>query len=408
MIDDAPSELPDYGTSGFVAVRTGSGTALESCGKHAKIIACFDPSCDYEPIFIDNCCHRNVCPVCYDKTIERSAQQIEERMNELVALWRKEGKDLRTPHHWEFSPDDQAYWSKDRVEEDGGRALWREFAKKLKAALPYYREDAKGQRVSEERYKAMSREEKRMTRRRTFDHAVVAAFHGQREKFLYNGQWVSKEDLPHEDDPEEYRRKYKFDWFWGPHFHVIGFAYFMNAKAFKDRSSWIYVKVPERDGEERVIYSTVKYILSHATAIVYRHTDYHGQEKERQYKRVYNYYGLVSNAKGSFLEEIEEEDRVCPVCQKAGRSSYLHEFHIITIGEEERPDRGSDLGVHRQLKVHRSWYINKVKGKGQRTLDGTGGKDHAKPRSSAGRGGCVLSPTETDARTGHARGTRVL
>lgn len=347
----------------FHVTRAGCGTVLDSCGKKGKIIACFDASCSTKPRGVAACCHRIICPVCKQQAIDRDAQEVADRLENLRRLWRQEGKDLREPRHFIFSPDDQAYWTQERVEADGGESLWSEYNKIRGKSMPFYRLDWNGQRISEERFQSLSRETKRKCKFVSFDNGGVSILHCEREKFFWDGEWISKKYLPSDVDPAKVPRK----WVWGVHFHMIGYAYLIRSDLFNAKYKWIYKNIDDADNDDnegpnqRDVYETVKYQLSHASVMVRSRTNINGQLREKA-TAAYRYFGLMSNSKGGKRTTSKEwVDCECEECKKAGRSSFLHEYRPILLEGErlELPDRMQDLGVHRVLEVVVEWYINK-------------------------------------------------
>jgi hypothetical protein len=65
----------------------------------------------------------------------------------------------------------------------------------------------------------------------------------------------------------------RFEWFWSPHFHVVGFGWVHGTKAGYERHGWVVKNL----GVRKSVYATFQYLLSHAGVGAYHTTTWFGR-----------------------------------------------------------------------------------------------------------------------------------
>jgi hypothetical protein len=88
----------------------------------------------------------------------------------------------------------------------------------------------------------------------------------------------------------------RFEWFFSPHFHIVGFGWIQNTKEGYERHGWIVKNLKTRDS----IFATFQYLLSHAGVSKFHTTTWFGSLA---------YNKLKSPVLGSVLE-------ICPFCER--------------------------------------------------------------------------------------------
>lgn len=111
--------------------------------------------------------------------------------------------------------------------------------------------------------------------------------------------------------PFRNKTKGKNEWFFSPHFHVLGFGWIRNTKDIYEKSGWII----KNAGVRKSVHNTLMYQLSHAGV----HKDVH----------VVTWFGALSYNKLK-IEPIPEVKPVCPLCE-----SELEE--LVFCGGLDRP-----------------------------------------------------------------------
>jgi hypothetical protein len=96
--------------------------------------------------------------------------------------------------------------------------------------------------------------------------------------------------------PFRNKTKGKNEWFFSPHFHILGFGWIRNTKLIYEQSGWII----KNAGVRKSVHNTLMYQLSHAGV----HKDYH----------VVTWFGSLSYNKLK-IDSIPEFKPVCPLCK---------------------------------------------------------------------------------------------
>lgn len=322
-------------------MRGGTQDPYEDCGKKTKVIACGDPSCKKKPEVVIGNCHRYECKVCnnpYDRdkriALSRPASEISERLVMMAGEYRKYGMDLGGANHFTFSPDPKK-WTREKVEADGGKALFKEFKRVLKHAFEDadVEEEVRGRKVCKKRNDP------------------------------WGGAWFfHSERYQHEDGTacfdDHCRRKHV--WIWSPHFHYLGYGYAQNYGMFFRRQHWSYKKI--QNSGERDIYKTAKYELSHVSLLfkeeVIEHDEGYTEIRVKRIGKAYRYVGKIADRfGGKVLKSREKREAHCPVCEKEGRESFLYEYHVHENGDDLEIDRASPICVHEEIIEIYEWRL---------------------------------------------------
>ena len=213
-------------------------------------------------------CKRAECPICWDSWLIRESSRVTERIEKFRMLSERKGFRSCKPIHVIVSPS-KRLWN----------VTWTEFKKSFRKMV-----------------------------KRAGIIGGVSMFHA----FRYNKQ--------------------KQEWFYSPHFHMIGYGWLINTKKIS-KDGWVIINKWIRKNSTEV-YSTVAYLLSH-TAIA---------------KEIHSvtWFGDLSYRSKYALElkrEIEESDASkCPYC-----SQYLVLFEIRGV---DRPPDQEWFGLVERYQAH--------------------------------------------------------
>jgi hypothetical protein len=157
-------------------------------------------------------------------------------------------------------------------------------------------------------------------------------------------------------------------WTWSPHFHFIGFGWWVKSNDFYRLTGWTYSKFgrgikarSDRDESQRSIYHTLHYQLSHCGLLVEGRQLYDSDSRMAvpgtlelaQVGQVIRYVGMLANSKGGYkVESASYEVQECKRCQ-----SDVHTWDVV------QDDEGgwrlySDRGPLMEWVEVKRWYIN--------------------------------------------------
>lgn len=103
----------------------------------------------------------------------------------------------------------------------------------------------------------------------------------------------------------------EFEWYFSPHFHVLGFGWIVKVKRGFERHGWVV----KNEGVRKTVHGTLTYQLSHAGV----HKNHH----------VVTWFGGLSYRK-LFLDPMPDVVRVCPLCHRKL-------VDLVFIGGLDRP-----------------------------------------------------------------------
>lgn len=284
---------------------TGTGESYARCGEFVRALSCEDYEQDHKKHdrFIETySCHRPACPTCYESWALREAEKASERLLQGQELYNNSHKRVEL-RHVVFSPPPQVH-------------------KYIKAI------------IKQDRYNVFKRESLEIIKKAGIVGGLVVIH-------FWRNSHESDDILP-DDIDQDYQKppNNKYDWYFSPHFHVIGSGYLIPAAEFHQKTCWIYKNL----GERRSVKDTIYYLLTHCA----NHEKHHAV----------TWFGLFSYNK--IVIDFEDSKIVTVPC-KCGKD--LHEYALdyswVTIDTLE-PDWSQDLGVH-QRKV--KFRIYKLKDK---------------------------------------------
>jgi hypothetical protein len=103
----------------------------------------------------------------------------------------------------------------------------------------------------------------------------------------------------------------KFEWFFSPHFHIVGYGWIRNVKSGFSKHGWIVKNLRVR----KSVFATFQYLLSHAGVSRFHTT---------------TWFGKLSYARMHHVPKLGRVLEVCPYC-----SGLLHP--LVWIGSVDRP-----------------------------------------------------------------------
>ena len=250
-----------------------------TCGLIRSILKC--PRCGRKHKAVRLKCYRDECPVCFREKAKRDAWRITERITAYARLkW--EWQDWK---HIILSPPQKE--AKELIKTDAG------IDKLFKKAI--YRLRKSGLKGG------------------------VIIFHHKRKR--------------------KDRRRIRYYWKLGPHFHVYGHGRLIPSDAFYKKYSWVY----KNKGRARRLYGLVYYLLTHKACI----TD----ESGNVVKKSVRWFGsLALNKMRRVGEERLKKRLYCKYCAKEGYEVALHEYDPVT---------GEDYGVFEFVDVRYIYELNK-------------------------------------------------
>ena len=244
----------DYTTSGHDHLLwwelPGHGEKSEYCGEIRSVLACSNPDHRSNDNIrkVKRSCMKATCPICYEAWASKEAHVATDRIDKIEDLYATIGMPLGDLRHIIFSPP-QA--------------------------------EAKELMKTKEGFKKLKKEALTVIKSAGVTGGLIV-FHAERKHAI--GGWYSS-----------------------PHFHVLGYGYLENARAFSERTGgWIY----KNAGKRRSIYSTILYQLSHCGIAIDRDDRYGGRPFQ-----VVNWFGALSYYYVSKAETIKSETTIpCKVC----------------------------------------------------------------------------------------------
>jgi len=236
-------------------------------------------------------CHKYDSPECYHSANERMAKEAADRIEKFKQDWITEfGESPGQLKHVILSPN-PTKWRRDRMISDGGKAFDRQVKKLLDHAS------------------------------RGGFYAFEGLLHLEREKHKDGTDCPGKDCiLPTSDHI----------WIWGPHIHLVGYAYLMEpAQLHEAFPGWNIKVIPEKEGQQRDAYATLLYQGSHAS-IIYNATTH------RQARKAVKHLGLSSPATyRRKLESVSIEAKKCTCGQP---------INVFMPTATFQPDRSLDYG----------------------------------------------------------------
>lgn len=280
-----------YGPNYFT--RAGQGyKGTHHCGEIISIGACQNKDCHQSlPLVIKATCHRYDCPECYHSANERMAKEASDRIIQFEKDWIAEfGEKPGKLKHVIISPNPKL-WDRQRMISDAGKSFDRQVKKVLDHAS------------------------------RGGFYAFEGLLHLEREKHKDGSDCPGKScTVPTEDHI----------WQWGPHIHLVGYAYLMDPEQLHEEfPGWNIKVIPEAKGEHRDAYGTLLYQGSHAS-IIYNATTH------RQSRKAVKHLGLSNPATyRRKLEEVKVEAKKCTCGQP---------IKVFMPTKDNQPDRSFDYG----------------------------------------------------------------
>ena len=119
--------------------------------------------------------------------------------------------------------------------------------------------------------------------------------------------------------PFRYNKETKV-WYYSPHFHVLGFGWIDQVAEAYSKHGWVIINKGTRDST----FSTFYYLLSHCGI--------------KKHNHALVWFGDLSYSKLK-LDDYENEDKLCPYCQKKLEELYLIDF------SHKPPDRICEITI---------------------------------------------------------------
>lgn len=306
----------------------GHGTAKSNCGEVRFAKACSDDACrhDHGHSLVSENCGRLSCPTCRDAAIARAASRAVERVEGLMEAYEREGYKIGPLDHCQLStsPDSPLFTPEALSTREG---LNRAYQKARELLKKYCR-----------------------------GYGGILVLHPWRQVHL-DGSECGRHDCTKEHT-----------WTWSPHFHFIGFGWWVKSNEFYAATGWTYTKFghgikrrSDADESQRSLFNTLHYQLSHCGLLVEGRHIYDsdsrlavpGTLELAQVGQVIRYVGMLSNSKGGYrVESASFEVQLCKHCK-----SDMHAWDVV------RDDSGqwslySDRGPLMEWVEVRRWYIN--------------------------------------------------
>ncbi len=306
----------------------GHGTAKSNCGEVRYATACSNDACRHDHGFslVHENCGRLSCPTCRDSAISRATARAVERVEGLIDAYKREGYKIGPLDHCQLStrPDDPLFAVAALSTREG---LNRAYQKARSLLKKYCR-----------------------------GYGGILVLHPWRQVHL-DGSECGRHDC-----------KKAHTWTWSPHFHFIGFGWWVRSNEFYAATGWTYSKFghgvkrrSDADESQRSLYNTLQYQLSHCGLLVEgrqlydsdSHLSVPGTIELAQVGQVIRYVGMLSNSKGGYrVTSAAYEVQPCPHCK-----ADLHTWDVV------QDDKGewhlhSDRGPLMEWVEVKRWYIN--------------------------------------------------
>lgn len=277
---------------------TGTLDSYARCGEFVRALSCEDFGKDNKKHdrFIETySCHRPGCPTCYESWALREAEKATERLFEGQNLYRIAHKRIEL-RHLVFSP-------------------------------PQNKHKAIKQMIEQGRYNVLKHQ---------FIELMVKA--GVKGGLIVSHFWRNsqeKDDILSDNNNQDpfNAPNDKYDWYFSPHFHIIGSGFLMDSDEFFAKTGWIYKNL----GDRRSLKDTIYYLLTHCA----NHEKHHAV----------TWFGLFSYNK--IVKDYEETINVTVPCSACGKE--LHEYEIDYSFEHVdtlTPFWDMDKGIHyRKVKI---------------------------------------------------------
>lgn len=155
------------------------------------------------------------------------------------------------------------------------------------------------------------------------------------------------------EDENCHQRHY---WHYGPHFHYLGYGYWLKSSTVYDLTGAVYTKI--KYGQKRDAFKTLAYEANHCgvlveeTQITEKGTAIQGTKTLKQKGKIIRWVGKFATCKGGFKKEgIREEVEICEKCQ--------HEIHQYSIDYDTgKPFLWRDIGQSIKLVTYGHWHLN--------------------------------------------------
>jgi len=277
---------------------TGTLDSHARCGEFVRALGCEDFGKDdlkHDRIIETYSCHRPGCPECYESWANREADKAEERLLEGQKLYHEAGKKFALKHV-SFSPPPSEYRDIKHMIEQGRYNVFKAIALGL------------------------------IKKAGVIGGCIVPHFWRQKGN--------SDDDF---DDIDIYQNPYfspkDGDWYFSPHFHVIGAGFMIPSDKFYNETGWVYNNL----GKRKSIKNTIFYALTHCA----NHKNHHAL----------TWFGIyVYNQLTIDFIEFKNITVPCSAC-----NSCLHEYALDYSWNQLdtlEPDWEHDKGVHfRKVKI---------------------------------------------------------
>jgi len=275
---------------------TGTGESYARCGEFVRALSCVDfgKNDKKHDRFIEMySCHRPACPTCYESWALREAEKASDRLLQGQDLYRAGHKRVEI-RHLAFSPPPERH-------------------KHIKML------------IEQGHYNVYKHQSLEIIKNAGVDGGLIVSH------FWRNSQ--EKDDILSDNENQDPYNppNDKYDWYFSPHFHVLGTGFLQNSDEFYNKTGWIYKNL----GERRSFKDTIYYLLTHCA----NHKNHHAV----------TWFGIFSYIK--IVKDFEETKIVTVPCQACGND--LHEYALDYSWNKLdtlEPDWSQDLGIH-QRKV---------------------------------------------------------
>lgn len=277
---------------------TGTGESYARCGEFVRALSCEDFGKDdkkHDRFIETYSCHRPACPTCYESWAVREAEKASDRLLQGQELYRINHKRVEL-RHVVFSPPQSKHKHIKRMIEQG-------------------------------RYNVFKHESTEIIKKAGFQGGMGTPH------FWRNSQ--EKDDILSDNETQNPYEppNNKYDWYFSPHFHVIGTGFLMDSDEFYEKTGWVYKNL----GDRRSIKDTIYYLLTHCA----NHKNHHAV----------TWFGLFSYNK--IVKDFEESRIVTVPCQACGKDIYEYALDYSWDKMDTLvPDWDHQLGVHqRKVKI---------------------------------------------------------
>lgn len=282
-----PASIKHFAENRYIRVGTGEITN-DLCGIITGAASCSDNPA-HPHILFRHKCNNPRCPVCYQHYCDKAAHRVEDKLNGMRKAFRKAGIPVGKTRHVIFSAPPQE-WPRELLEQDGGEAFRQSFNNVLKTHGRFY--------------------------------GGTPILHCERKKHSDGSECDVKRCNRHHT------------WVWGPHIHYVGWGYFDNSALVHSKTGWVY-KVIDDGAQDRSIYQTVRYQLSHAATF-------------RSGQMLVRYVGMAT--KGRKVEKSRHIDNVqCRICGA--------DLHRRAIYPDGTLDLTADIGLCTHVRIDYEWVL---------------------------------------------------